>query len=58
MFTFQPTRQTQPYMRQERPQNPQLAAMLRGQPMWAPNPMDHQRQMQRLTAMLLGRGFR
>ena len=58
MFTFAPRRTTQPYRDStQRPQTPQLAAMLRGAPMFGPNPMDHQRRMQRLAQMILGRPF-
>jgi hypothetical protein len=58
MLTFRPRRQTQPYRNPfEREQSPQLAAMLGGRPLNGPNPMDHQRAMQRLAAMLLGRRF-
>lgn len=55
MFAFTPRRTTQPHAGQDRPQTPQLAAMLGGRPLNAPNPMDHQRMMQRLAALILGR---
>jgi hypothetical protein len=56
MLTFTPSRRTQPYQQiPERPQTPQLAAMLGGKPLFGPNPMDQQRQMRRLAAMILGR---
>jgi hypothetical protein len=54
MISFQPTRTSQPYGRHDRPQTPQLSAMLLGRPLAGPNPIDQRRQMQRLMAMLLG----
>lgn len=58
MFAHTPTRRTQPYSDpMNRPQTPQLSAMLVGKPMFAPNPIDHRRQMQRIAAMILGRGI-
>lgn len=56
MFTHTPTRTTQPYANPwTRPQSQALMAMLAGKPMYQPNPQDHQRQMQRLAALILGR---
>ena len=56
MLTFTPTRRTQPHADLFAPPTPPLLAMLRGRPLFAPNPADHKRQMQRLAAQLLGRG--
>lgn len=55
MFTFTPSRASQPHQRDDRTHTPQLAAMLLGRPLMAPNPMDHQRQMAQLARLLLGR---
>lgn len=50
----------QPYARGARQPGPPLAAMLRGAPMFLPNPMDARRQVQKaanprgLTALMLG----
>lgn len=56
MLSFTPRRSSQPYVDpMQRPQTPQLAAMLAGKPLFAPNPMDQQRQMQRLARLILGR---
>ena len=58
MFRVTPTRTTQPYRDEAtRPQSPVLQAMLQGRPQHGPNPIDHKRQIQRLVAMILGRGF-
>lgn len=55
MFTMTPTRRSQPYRdAPERPQTPQLHAMLQGRPLHAPNPMDQKRFAQRLAALILG----
>lgn len=57
MFAHTPTRRSQPYADPfTRPQTPALQAMLQGRPQHSPNPIDHKRQMQRLVAMILGRG--
>jgi hypothetical protein len=56
VITFRPTRRSQPYADPYgRPQTPQLAAMLQGRPLYGQNPIDHQRRMARLAAMILGR---
>lgn len=57
MFTHKATRTTQPYGDPfSRPVNPVLSAMIQGRPQHQPNPIDQKRQMQRLVAMILGRG--
>lgn len=57
-WLIQPTRRTQPYRPEGgRLPGPALAAMLAGRPVFAPNPMDVQRQAQAgvLAELLLRR---